>query len=197
MNMTAPGAPRNPRFDWRGDFAVTSPVNAGVGGACCTFQAMNDDDLFKLLGQSGVAVVCLGVVGKMGWKAFLRLLAAVDKQTVKIDDHTKADTAALTEIGHKVENLAANLSQAFSDQSDELSRDLARRTGDLSQELAEVRKDLAVLGTRVDTVIDWGDRTPAGAARRLARQHREPPQEIPVLDVKMTKRPPRGGRDDE
>lgn len=90
---------------------------------------MNDIEVFKLLGQSGIAVAALAVLARIVWRVGERMIVAIDKIGDKIDSHTKADTAALASVG---------------------------------AELGALRQDLAVLGSRVDTVIDWGERTPVG-----------------------------------
>lgn len=90
---------------------------------------MNDLDLVKLLGQSGIAVAALYVLAWLVKRVGERMIAAIDRVGVKIDEHTKADTQALAQVGVAV---------------------------------GELRLDIAVLGQRVDTVIDWGERTPVG-----------------------------------
>jgi len=95
---------------------------------------MNDTEIWKLLGQSGIAVGALIVLARIVYRVGERMILAIDKVTEKIEAHTKADTAALAAVGVAV--------------------------GDL-------RQDIAVLAERVDTVIDWGERTPTGFVESL------------------------------
>lgn len=102
---------------------------------------MNDVDLIKLLGQSSVAVAALFVLAKIVAKIGDRMIAAIDRVSARIDEHTKTDTLALADVGNQV---------------GALRQDIAVGHQVLSQHIA-------VLSTRVDTVIEWGERTPVGA----------------------------------
>jgi len=83
---------------------------------------VNEAEVLKLLSQSGLTGVALFVIGRIFWRVGERLIAAIDRIGVKIDDHTERDTRAV----------------------------------------GELRQDIAVLSTRVDTAIDYQERTPIG-----------------------------------
>jgi len=105
---------------------------------------MDNVDFVKLLGQGGIAVVALWVLSKMVYKIGERMIAAIDRVGVRIDEHTKADLMA--------------------------QADVANQVGDL-------RQDIAVLSTRVDTVLEleWSERTPVrGLPAVKSGAHRAP-----------------------
>lgn len=83
---------------------------------------MNEAEILKLLGQGGFAGLALFVIGRVFWRVGERLIAAIDRIGVKIDDHTEKDTRAV----------------------------------------GELRQDIAVLSARVETAIDYQERTPIG-----------------------------------
>lgn len=99
-----------------------------------------DADLVKLVTQSGVAVAALVVLAKIVARVGERMILAIDRVSIKIDEHTKTDTLALADVGNQV---------------------------------GALRQDIAVLASRVDTVIDWGERTPVGGFREPAAPDRE------------------------
>lgn len=126
---------------------------------------MNEIDLIKLLGQSGIAVAALYVLARIVWRVGERMIAAIDRVGIKIDEHTKADTQALAAVSVHVSSL---------------------------------RQDIAVLSGRVDTVIEWGERTPTNFVDGVPL-HRRPsamddgpePSERPTTGEYSMRRPPR------
>lgn len=113
-----------------------------------------DLEVIKLLSQFGFAGVLLAVLGTVLGRIGVRVIAAIDRvgtkadgasQRVedKLDAHTKADTAAWNAVGDRIDGYLQ-----------ETSKNLAELKQDLSDEFATVRRDLAVLGTRIDVVLD-------------------------------------------
>lgn len=172
-----------------------------------------DLEVLKFFGQFGLAGVMLAVLGTVTWRIGLRMIASIDqlckswKEAVeklgqswkesadrvetKLDLHTKADVAAWADVIVKIQG-------HFQDSSDEL----ASMRQHLSEELSILRRDLAVLGTRLDVAID---RVPhvvdeEDYSKRLkiprVERHESPLQSgTPVVD-RPVRRPGRGNRDE-
>lgn len=70
---------------------------------------MNEVELVKMLGQSGIAVGALYVLARIVWRVGERMIAAIDRVGQKIDDHTKADTAALAAVSTNVSSLRQDI----------------------------------------------------------------------------------------
>jgi hypothetical protein len=74
---------------------------------------MENADYFKLLGQSGIAVVALLVLGRIVHRIGERLIASVDKMIEKLDEHTKADLAAMAEVRADLEAIQVRIDTAL------------------------------------------------------------------------------------
>jgi hypothetical protein len=70
---------------------------------------MDQIDVVKLLGQSGIAVTALYVLARIVWRVGERMIAAIDRVGVKIEEHTKADTAALAAVSVHVSSLRQDI----------------------------------------------------------------------------------------
>lgn len=105
---------------------------------------MSDLDLVKLLGQGGITITALGVLAVLLWRIGNRMIAAIDRVGLKVEEHTKTDIAAHGGLGVQFGVL----------------REEVQRTG------ADMQRDLAVLASRVDAALDWSERTPVGAEPR-------------------------------
>lgn len=121
---------------------------------------MDQIDYVKLLGQGGIAVAALLALARIVYRVGERMIVAIDRVSLKIDEHTKADTSALAAVSTNVSSL---------------------------------RQDIAVLSERVDTVIEWNERTTP-----VAGIHHRPELPEPELPQRPTgeysyKRTPRGG----
>lgn len=99
---------------------------------------MSDIDLIKLLGQGGITITALGVVGVLLWRIGNRMIEAIDRVGQKVDEHTKTDSAAHGAMGLQFIAL----------------RDEAARIA------ADMRRDIAVLSKQVDVALEWSERTP-------------------------------------
>lgn len=105
---------------------------------------MTDLDLVKLLGQGGITVTALGVLAVLLWRIGNRMIAAIDRVGQKVEEHTTTDIAAHGGLGLQFAAL----------------REEVQRQG------ADAQRDLAVLASRVDTALDWSERTPVGSEPR-------------------------------
>lgn len=121
---------------------------------------MNDLDLIKLLGQGGITVTALGIVGVLLWRIGNRMIAAIDRVAAKLEEHTTTDVAAHGGLGVQFAAL----------------REEVRISS------ADVQRDLAVLASRVDTAIDWSERTPVGSEPRPRQQARRPSTAIGMIE---------------
>jgi hypothetical protein len=74
---------------------------------------MDNADFLKLLGQSGIAVVALLSLGRIVQKIGERLIDAIDKLTSKLDEHTKADLAAMAEVRADLEAIQIRIDTAM------------------------------------------------------------------------------------
>lgn len=70
---------------------------------------MEAADALKLAGQYGVGGILAAIVGWIMYKIGLRLIGAIDKQTERIDEHTKADVAALSALTLRIERMETRL----------------------------------------------------------------------------------------
>lgn len=66
---------------------------------------MDQIDYVKLLGQGGISVVALFALARIIARIGERMIAAIDRIGIKIDDHTKADTQALAAVSVHVSSL--------------------------------------------------------------------------------------------
>jgi hypothetical protein len=74
---------------------------------------MENADYFKLLGQSGIAVVALLVLGRVVHRIGERLIDSVDRLIAKLDEHTKADLAAQAEVRADLEAIQVRIDTAM------------------------------------------------------------------------------------
>lgn len=75
---------------------------------------MNELDLLKLLGQGGITVVALLVLGRIVFRIGERMVAALDRIGSKLDDHTRADTDAIHGLRQDVAVLSGRVETALS-----------------------------------------------------------------------------------
>jgi hypothetical protein len=71
---------------------------------------MDQVDLLKLLGQGSITVAALIILGRIVYRIGERMIAALDKLIHKLDEHTKADTAAWNEVRTDLAALKENVS---------------------------------------------------------------------------------------
>ena len=74
---------------------------------------MNELDIIKPLGQSGVAVIALVILGRVVWRVGERMIAAIDRVTSKLDEHTVADTRALGDLRQDIAVLSSRVDAAI------------------------------------------------------------------------------------
>jgi len=163
-----------------------------------------DIELIKVLGQFGMAGVMLGILGKVVWNVGLRMIKAIDQvgeraDTAanrvgdKLDLHTKTDIAAWADVGIKIQDQFAESSEHMSDFKQQIM-----------EEFATLRRDLAVLGTRLDVVIDQravpssleDDHSRRTRIPRVERHDFAPQSGTPVVDRPLNRRPRKGQEDD-
>lgn len=72
---------------------------------------MDDSNILQLLGQAGIGVGALIILARVVFKIGERMIAAIDRVGVKIDEHTKADTEALTDLRQDVAVLTAKIDE--------------------------------------------------------------------------------------
>lgn len=70
---------------------------------------MSTEEGFKLAGQYGVGGILAAIIGWIMYKIGMRLISAIDKQTERIDEHTKADVSALTALTLRIERMETHL----------------------------------------------------------------------------------------
>lgn len=123
---------------------------------------MTELEVLKIFGQGGFAVALLVVIYKIG----LRAVAAIDRVGLKmesfgvtVNDHTKADLAAQSDV----------------------RRDMAAATHDIVGAIGELRGDVAVIDTRQQQMYrDWIDQlTPVSAERYHAERDDRAPAPVP------------------
>lgn len=82
---------------------------------------MTDAEVFKMLGQSGIAVGALWILARVVAKIGERMIAAIDRVGIKIDAHTTADTAAIGSLRQDVAVLDGRMQQFRDDWADQLT----------------------------------------------------------------------------
>ena len=74
---------------------------------------METADFLKLLGQTGITGVALLVLGRIIYRIGERMIAAIDKVTMKIDEHTKADLVAMSEVREDLATIQIRIDTAL------------------------------------------------------------------------------------
>ncbi len=74
---------------------------------------MNEIDLLKLLGQGGITLVALIVLGRIVFRIGERMVVALDRIGSKLDDHTRADTDAIHGLRQDVAVLSSRVETAI------------------------------------------------------------------------------------
>ncbi len=71
-----------------------------------------DPELLKFIGGSGVAGVALFILARVVTRVIDRLIAAVDRIAVKVDDHTAADLASHADLREAIVRIDAKMDGA-------------------------------------------------------------------------------------
>lgn len=122
---------------------------------------MNEIDLIKLLSQSGIAVAALYVLARIVWRVGERMIAAIDRFGVKLDEHGERMIAAVERFGERIGS-----------KIDDHTKADTSALAAVSVHVSSLRQDIAVLSSSVNTVIDMHERTPTnimdtGSHRRV------------------------------
>lgn len=70
---------------------------------------MTGDDFIKLLTQSGAVGAMLFILGRIAWIVGNRMISAIDRIGVKLDEHTTKDVAAWTDVGHRLSHIEGKI----------------------------------------------------------------------------------------
>lgn len=74
---------------------------------------MNEVEIFRMVGQGGIAVGALIILARVVYRIGERMIAAIDRVGTRIDDHTKEDLAAVAELRQDIAVLDARVEQAI------------------------------------------------------------------------------------
>jgi len=74
---------------------------------------MDSDNIIKLIGGGGALVGALYILAKVLFRIGERMIAAIDRIGQKVDDHTKADIAAQTEVKEAIAGFDAKLEEVL------------------------------------------------------------------------------------
>lgn len=81
---------------------------------------MTDIDVIKLLGQGGIALVAIVILGRVVYQIGQRMIAAIDRigtkldeHSSKIDEHSRENTAAINDLRTDLAVLNGRVSSAL------------------------------------------------------------------------------------
>jgi hypothetical protein len=67
------------------------------------------DDALKLVAQGGIGVVALLVLARVVLDAGKRMIEAIDRLVIRIDEHTKSDLEALGKVAERLGRLEGKI----------------------------------------------------------------------------------------